>query len=514
MKDLKIKIVQHAQNAKGKIVNYSDTAVFTGKKVAYLSLGCKVNSYETDAIRRQFEELGAESVDFDDACKGTNGVHADVFIINTCSVTNIADRKSRQMLRRARQNNPEAVVAATGCYAQIGAEELIESGCADIVVGNSHKTELVGMVAEKLQLQAGTCGEGNNLLAAEELSGKQVSEKQQSGAGVLNVSSMKDEHCYEDMMIDSCDERVRAFVKIEDGCNQFCTYCIIPYARGRVRSRSEESVIEEIKGLAAGGFKEVVITGIHVSSYGREDYEKTDGFNHVPLMNLIKEVAKLDGIERIRLGSLEPRIICEEFARALAGEPKFCPYFHISLQSGCDTVLKRMNRHYSSSEFKEKIELLRRFFDRPSINTDVIVGFPGESDEEFEQSKDFLEEINFAKMHIFKYSRRRGTVADKMPGQLTDAVKHARSRVLDELDRRNHHAFMEGFIGDHERILIEKRETFEGKDYYVGLTARYVSVAIPADEFKGSDAVNSFADVIPDGFLNDEHLTGHIDGLM
>ncbi len=490
-----------AQNEKGLFVNYSDNPVFTGKKAAFLSLGCKVNSYETDAIRKQFEEMGAESVDFDDACKGINGANADIFVINTCSVTNIADRNSRQMLRRARQNNPGAIVAATGCYAQIGAQELIDSGCADIVVGNSHKTELIDMVAQAIAERE--CKEGNGKDRDE------VSEEQSKPAS-LNVTSMKDEHCYEEMQIDSCDERVRAFVKIEDGCNQFCTYCIIPYARGRVRSRSEESVLEEIQGLADKGFKEVVITGIHVSSYGHENYEKSDGFNHVPLMELIKKVAKIEGIERIRLGSLEPRIICEEFAQALAAEPKFCPYFHISLQSGCDSVLKRMNRHYSAAEFAERIEILRKVFDRPSINTDVIVGFPQEDDAEFEESKRFLEKINFAKTHIFKYSRRRGTVADKMPGQLTDAEKHARSRILDELDRKNHHAYMEKFIGERERILIETEEIIDGKAYFTGLTTRYVSVAVPAEELDGAAAVNNLADVEIQGFLNDEHLLGHI----
>ena len=489
-------------------MNYSDKLVFQGKKVALLSLGCKVNSYETDSIRRQFEEAGAEIVDFDAACRGIDG-GADIFVINTCSVTNIADRKSRQMLRRARQNNPGAIVTATGCYAQIGAQELIDSGVADIVAGNSHKSELIDLVAEKI-----TQTVGKVLLSA-----------QQS----INVSSMKDERCYEDMKIDSCDERVRAFVKIEDGCNQFCTYCIIPYARGRVRSRTPESVLEEVRGLAAKGFKEVVVTGIHVSSYGFENYEKVTAmsnaqkagadhedhvvFNYMPLLDLIRQIAKIDGIERIRLGSLEPRIVCREFAEALAAEPKFCPYFHLSLQSGCDSVLKRMNRHYDTAEFCEKVELLREVFDRPSINTDVIVGFPGETAEEFEISKAFLEKVNFAKMHIFKYSRRRGTVADRMDGQLTEARKHERSETLAVIDRRNHHDFMEQFADAEETVLIESLQNIDGKDYYTGLTARYVNVAIARDEFE-EDPVNRFVTVRTRGFLNGEYLLGLKKGIL
>ena len=501
-------------------MKYSDKPDFHGKKVALLSLGCKVNSYETDSIRRQFEEAGAEIVDFDSACRGIDG-GADIFVINTCSVTNIADRKSRQMLRRARQNNPGAIVAATGCYAQIGAQELIDSGCADIVTGNSHKSELIGQVAERIAAGNGVT-EGTVLLSHEPGDSRTVP------LSPINVTSMKDEHCYEEMKIDSCDERVRAFVKIEDGCNQFCTYCIIPYARGRVRSRTPESVLEEVRGLAAKGFKEVVVTGIHVSSYGFENYEKATAlsgtqnigenndkviFNYMPLLDLIRRIAKIDGIERIRLGSLEPRIVCREFAEALAAEPKFCPYFHLSLQSGCDSVLKRMNRHYDTSEFYEKVELLRSVFDRPSINTDVIVGFPGETAEEFEISKAFLGKVNFAKMHIFKYSRRRGTVADRMDGQLTEAQKHERSETLAVIDRKNHHDFMEQFADAEETVLIESLQSIDGKDYYTGLTARYVGVAIACEEF-AEDPVNRFVTVRTSGFLNGEYLLGLKKGIL
>ena len=498
-------------------MNYSDKHVFSGKKVALLSLGCKVNSYETDSIRRQFEEAGAVIVDFDEACKGTDG-GADIFVINTCSVTNIADRKSRQMLRRARQNNPHAIVAATGCYAQIGAQELIDSGCADIVTGNSHKSELIDMVAERIMNMGQDMGQQD--MRAEDMGTVLLSDGPSdrrtvpmSSSSAVNVSSMKDEHCYEDMRIDSCDERVRAFVKVEDGCDQFCTYCIIPYARGRVRSRSKEDVLEEIRGLAANGFKEVVITGIHVSSYGCASYEKAGEFRHEPLLGLIRETAKIDGIERIRLGSLEPRIITREFAEALAAEPKFCPYFHLSLQSGCDSVLRRMNRHYDTAEFMSGVELLREVFDRPSLNTDVIVGFPQESEEEFEISKAFLEKVNFAKMHIFKYSRRRGTAADKMDGQLTEAVKHERSEKLGIIDKKNHHDFMELFADTDETILVESVQIIDGKDYYTGLTARYVSAAVACDEFD-EDMTNRFVDIRTKGFLNGEYLLGLKKGVL
>ena len=485
-------------------MNYSDKPVFSGKKVALLSLGCKVNSYETDSIRRQFEEAGAVIVDFDGACRGADG-GADIFVINTCSVTNIADRKSRQMLRRARQNNPGAIVAATGCYAQIGAQELIDSGCADIVAGNSHKSELIDMVAARM---ADPMRQDMSEDDPTDVRTGPVSE-----TTPVNVSSMKDEHCYEDMRIDSCDERVRAFVKVEDGCDQFCTYCIIPYARGRVRSRSKEDVLGEIRGLAAKGFKEVVITGIHVSSYGCASYEKAGEFRHGPLLELIRETAKIDGIERIRLGSLEPRIITREFAEALAAEPKFCPYFHLSLQSGCDSVLKRMNRHYDTAEFMSGVELLREVFDRPSLNTDVIVGFPQETEEEFEISRAFLEKVNFAKMHIFKYSRRRGTVADKMDGQLTEAVKHERSEKLAVIDKKNHHDFMELFADTDETILVESVQNIDGKDYYTGLTSRYVNAAVACDEFE-EDMTNRFVDIRTKGFLTGEYLLGLKKGIL
>lgn len=453
-------------------MNYSDQAPLAQKRVGFLTLGCKVNSYETDAMREQLAALGAECCDFDFACE--NG--ADVIVINTCSVTNIADRKSRQMLHRARQTNPGALIAATGCYAQLGAEKLIESGDADIVAGNSHKSELADMIVKAL---------GDD------------------GPADCMVTSMVHEKHYEDMRIADCEERTRAFIKIEDGCNQFCSYCIIPYARGRVRSRSEESITEEIRALAAKGYKEVVLTGIHVSSYGMSDYEnELTEFNYKPLLSLVDAVSEIRGIERIRLGSLEPRIICAEFAKALAGNPKFCPYFHLSLQSGSDTTLKAMHRRYTAAEFYERCDILRTYFDRPSINTDVIVGFPGETAQDFEESRSFLEKVAFAKMHIFKYSRRAGTVADRMKEQLTDAQKHERSEVLMELDARSHHAFMESFVNCDEEVLVETVIEENGRRYCTGLTTRYVQTAFPC----AGDCVNTIVKVHVTGFLNDNCL--------
>lgn len=444
-------------------------SLLKGKKVSFLTLGCKVNSYETDAIRKQFELAGCEEVS--DACT------ADIYVVNTCSVTNIADRKSRQMLHRVKQLNPALIVVATGCYAQVGGESVIARGDADIVVGNSHKSEVAATVAGYL------ADHSHN----------------------MTLTPMNDEHRYEPMDITDCEDRTRAFIKVQDGCNQFCSYCIIPYTRGRIRSRSVESVVSEVTALAERGFKEVVLTGIHISSYGLDNYEKQlDSFKSEALLSLIRAVAQIDGIERIRLGSLEPRIITEEFANALASVKEFCPYFHLSLQSGCDSVLKRMNRHYTTVEFMEKVQILHRVFDRPSINTDVIVGFPGESEEEFNSSKEYLSEVNFAKMHIFKYSRRGGTVADKMPGQLTDRQKHERSEVLARIDEDNHRRYFEQFVGETDEVLFERGMCINGVNYLVGLTRRYVDVAVRTEG--NSDLINQMCKVkllysIPEGYL-------------
>lgn len=431
-------------------------------KVGLLSLGCKVNSCETEQMREDIISLGMEITDFES--------FADIYIVDTCSVTNIADRKSRQMLHKARKQNPDCLIIATGCYAQIKGEKLISDGDADVVIGNNHKSELKKILSGYISLYE---------------SGKQYNK--------CLVDDIAQEKCFEKMSIYDYPERTRAFVKIQDGCNQFCSYCIIPYARGRVRSRDEEEIVSEVMTLVNNGFKEVVLTGIHISSYGNMNYEQMlkkqdssdDSFDGNALLHLIERLSEIDGLERIRLGSLEPRIITEDFAEKLSENRKFCPHFHLSLQSGCDSVLKRMNRHYSSEEFLDKCTLLNRVFDRPAITTDVIVGFPGETAEEFEEGRQMLEKVHFAKMHIFKYSRRAGTVADKMSGQLTENVKHERSIILQELDNKMHKEYLESFIGEDEQILIEERNV-EG---FRGLTGRYVPVLIPFEN--ASDALNN-----------------------
>ncbi len=429
-------------------------------KAALLALGCKVNSYETERIREDMVSAGFEIVDFSEK--------ADVYIVNTCSVTNIADRKSRQMLHKAKTMNPSALIVATGCYVQTAEkdEKLLEA--ADILIGNNHKSDIVRIIQEKLN----ECGKGDITPL---------------------IDDIGCENSVEDLSIKDYPERSRAFVRIEDGCNQFCTYCIIPYARGRVRSRDTKEILEEIRSLAAKGFKEVVITGIHLSSFGIKNYEndlKKNEWNYKPLLNLIQETGKINGIERIRLGSLEPRIICKEFIMGLKSVKSFCPHFHLSLQNGCDTVLKRMNRHYSADEFLEKCEILRAYFDRPAITTDVITGFPGETDEEFAISEKMLEKAAFSKMHIFKYSRRKGTVADRMPGQLTESVKHERAVKLQELDNRMHKSYADSFLGQDVRVLIEE----ENEEYMEGLTERYLSVRIKKS-YSSSDNINTFKSV-------------------
>ena len=411
-------------------------------KAALLSLGCKVNSYETERIREDMEAKGFQIVNFEEK--------ADVYIVNTCSVTNIADRKSRQMLHKARLLNPDALIVATGCYVQTAKDDEKLLDAADIIIGNNHKSDIAQLITEKLSNKT---------------------EKKDTNNLLDDIGCEKD---VEDLKIFDYPERSRAFVRIEDGCNQFCTYCIIPYARGRVRSRSEEDILTEVRNLAAKGFKEVVITGIHLSSYGISDYEKVNKgeWDHTKLLDLLIKVDAIEGIERIRLGSLEPRIINRDFAIALKNLKSFCPHFHLSLQSGCDTVLKRMNRHYTASEFLERVTILREVFDRPAITTDVITGFPGETEEEFEEGLKMLETASFSKMHIFKYSRRKGTVADRMQGQLTDRVKHERSLVLQKLDDENHLHYASTFVGQEVNVLIEE----EKDGVLTGLTERYLTV--------------------------------------
>ena len=410
------------------------------KKAALHNLGCKVNAYETEAMQHLLEEQGYEIVPFTQK--------ADVYVINTCSVTNMADRKSRQMLHKAKKNNPDSIVVATGCYVQTSEKEVLNDLSVDIVIGNDRKHDLVRLL--------------------EEYSLDSVND---------TVDDINDgKHDFEELFIDQTKEHTRAFIKVQDGCNQFCSYCIIPYARGRVRSRRFENVIAEVERLAANGFKEVVLTGIHLSSYG-VDFEEATG-----LLELIQAVNAVKGIERIRLGSLEPKIVTEHFASELSKLDKICPHFHLSLQSGCDATLKRMNRKYTTKEYERGCELLRKYFVHPAITTDVIVGFPGETEEEFEQTEAYLEHIHFYEMHIFKYSKRKGTRAAVMPDQIDEQVKAVRSEKLIALGHDMSKEFRKFYIGKNEEVLFEEKAVIGDKEYFVGYTKEYVKVAKKTDE--------------------------------
>ena len=405
------------------------------KKAALHNLGCKVNAYETEAMQHLLEEAGYEIVPFTQK--------ADVYVINTCSVTNMADRKSRQMLHKAKKNNPDSIVVAAGCYVQTSEKEVLNDLSVDIVIGNDRKHDLVRLL--------------------EEYSLDSVND---------TVDDINDgKHDFEELFIDQTKEHTRAFIKVQDGCNQFCSYCIIPYARGRVRSRRFENVIAEVERLAANGFKEVVLTGIHLSSYG-VDFEEATG-----LLELIQAVNAVNGIERIRLGSLEPKIVTEHFASELSKLDKICPHFHLSLQSGCDATLKRMNRKYTTKEYERGCELLRKYFVHPAITTDVIVGFPGETEEEFEQTKAYLEHIHFYEMHIFKYSKRKGTRAAVMPDQIDEQIKAVRSEKLIALGHDMSKEFRKFYIGKNEEVLFEENAVIGDKEYFVGYTKEYVKVA-------------------------------------
>ncbi|MBQ2745393.1 MAG: tRNA (N(6)-L-threonylcarbamoyladenosine(37)-C(2))-methylthiotransferase MtaB [Lachnospiraceae bacterium] len=410
------------------------------RTVALHNLGCKVNAYETEAMRQSLEENGYKIVSFNEK--------ADIYIINTCTVTNIADRKSRQMLHRAKKLNQDAIVVAVGCYVQAAGESLREDDAIDIIVGNNNKSDIV------------------NILDA-------YFESDSQNVFIDDISKGSN---YDEMEMSTPGEHTRAFVKIQDGCNQFCTYCIIPYARGRIRSRSIEDIRDEIPKLASCGYKEIVLTGIHLSSYGRD--MKDSGLT---LIDAIKEVCSVEGIERVRLGSLEPGIITEEFLIELAKLDKFCPHFHLSLQSGCEATLKRMNRHYTPAEYLDKCKIIRKYFDKPAITTDVIVGFPGETEEEFQATKAFLEEVAFSEMHIFKYSKRAGTVAAKMENQIRDEIKSVRSEELIELGEKMRRTYLESFAGAEKDVLIEEQQEAHGELYLTGHTKEYVRVLVKGD---------------------------------
>ena len=410
------------------------------KKAALHNLGCKVNAYETEAMQQMLEKAGYEIVPFTG--------YADVYVINTCSVTNMADRKSRQMLHKAKKENPKSVVVAAGCYVQTSPQNAALDEAIDIVIGNNRKNELVEILREYMD-------------------GRE-DEKKEDNIFVRDINSGKE--AYERLSLERTAEHTRAFLKVQDGCNQFCSYCIIPYARGRIRSPKISEVTEEITALVKSGCREVVLTGIHLSSYGLDHGED--------LLELIRAVHGIEGIDRIRLGSLEPNIITEAFVKTISGLKKVCPHFHLSLQSGCDATLKRMNRKYDTRMFEEKCEILRRFYEHPAITTDVIVGFPGETEEEFAQTKEFLEKIHFYEMHIFKYSKRKGTKAAGMEAQTSEAVKAERSAVLLEMARKMSEEFREYYVGREKTVLLEEKIAYEGQTYFTGYTEEYVKVAI------------------------------------
>lgn len=411
------------------------------KKVALHNLGCKVNAYETEAMQELLEQAGYEIVPFREG--------ADIYIINTCTVTNMADRKSRQMLHRAKKMNPDAIVVAAGCYVQIKTDEEELDSSIDIVLGNNKKKNIVEALEEY---------EKNRTLQKD----------------VIDINHTKE---YEELHLSKTAEHTRAYLKVQDGCNQFCTYCVIPFARGRVRSREKESVVEEVRSLVKNGYQEVVLTGIHLSSYGMDFQEKKED-----LLSLILAVHEVEGLKRIRLGSLEPRIITEEFVKTISGLEKMCPHFHLSLQSGCNETLKRMNRKYSAEEYLEKCELLRKYFQHPALTTDVIVGFPGETEEEFAQSMAFVDKVDFYETHIFKYSKREGTKAAVMPNQVPEQIKTERSNQLLALNEEKQKKFESYYLGQSVEVLMEEEVERDGKRFQVGHTKEYMKVAVESEE--------------------------------
>ncbi len=419
------------------------------KKVALHNLGCKVNAYEMEAMQQLLTENGYAIVPFSEK--------ADIYIVNTCTVTNMADRKSRQMLHRAKLKDPEAVIVAAGCYVQEKGGQADEA--IDIVVGNNRKKDIVEILAQYERERK-----------------KEVLDAR------LDIGHVRE---YEDLCLSQTAGHTRAYIKIQDGCNQFCSYCIIPFARGRVRSRSPQSVISEVEKLAENGYKEVVLTGIHLSSYGAD----LDGEEN-SLLSLILHIHETEGIERIRLGSLEPRIITEEFAKKLGSLPKMCPHFHLSLQSGCDETLKRMNRRYTSEEYYEKCCLLRKYFKNPALTTDIIVGFPGETEEEFEKSRAFIDKVNFYETHVFQYSKREGTKAAAMEHQVPEKIKNERSRELIELSRKKQEAFENTLIGTVKEVLIEEEERCEDGLYGIGHTKEYVKIRQKLNQKQVNQMVN------------------------
>lgn len=453
------------------------------KKVAFHNLGCKVNSYELEFVQQRFTENAFRIVPFDQK--------ADIYVVNTCTVTNIADRKSRQMLHRAKTLNPDAIVVAMGCYVETSKDEARKDLGIDVLIGNSDKGHAYEKIVEFLNNKDSNNTEDKHLL-------------------VNDINETKE---YDEFKLSFTTEHTRVHVKIQDGCNQFCSYCAIPLARGRVRSRKIEDIVSEIEGLCRNNYKEFVLTGIHLSSYGMENYniemsnENPVGYSeyeNAKLIDAIEAVAKIKGVKRIRLGSLEPRIITEDFLKRLVATGKICPHFHLSLQSGSDSVLKRMNRRYSTDEFLEKTKLIREYFIHAGITTDVIAGFPGETNEEFTETREYMNKVDFYEAHIFKYSRRRGTLADKMDNQLTDKEKSVRSEILIKDANERSRKFREYYIGKRAEVLFEEIIIIGGEDYLTGYTREYVKVALKSGDEK---LINEIRDVRIEGFINDEVMS-------
>lgn len=440
------------------------------ESIALHNLGCKVNGYEMDVMQQILREKGYKIVPFDEK--------ADVYIINTCTVTNIADQKSRQMLHRAKKKNPDAVVVAVGCYVQTGEKKIMEDAAIDLVIGNNRKRDIAEILGE--------------YLTAKKSGTLPVKDKTLQSRTVIDIDHTRE---YEEMQLSGTGGHTRAYVKIQDGCNQFCSYCIIPYARGRVRSRREEDILTEVSGLVKTGYQEIVLTGIHISSYGIDR-------GGPELLRLLEKLNAVDGLRRIRLGSLEPGIITEEFAGKLSSFSKVCPHFHLSLQSGCDETLRRMNRRYTTGEYLEKVEILRRYFERPAITTDVIVGFPGETEEEFASTEAFLEKVHFYEMHIFKYSKRQGTRAADMKEQVADRVKTERSGRLMRLERRMSQEYRQSFVGENVEVLYEEAKNIGENVYQIGHTVRYIKIGRKAEgNFKNRILTETVAGILQDDIM-------------
>jgi len=455
--------------------------------VAFMTLGCKVNYYETKKLSDMFENAGAKVVSFDEP--------ADIYVVNTCTVTNIADRKSRKMLHRAKRINESAFVVALGCYVEANKDTLSEDLMIDMFIGNDEKDNAFSMIMERYLSTCEKTEDSENPADGEGVAGsKEISKNKEA-------DDNEKDHIYDE------NERTRAYIKIQDGCNQFCSYCKIPYVRGRLKSRDENEIIDEITELAKKGYKEVVVTGIHLSSYGvdKSECKVFTELNGRPLLQLANQIADVDGIERIRFGSLEPRIITEEFISELAKNKKICPHFHLSLQSGCDKTLAAMNRKYSAKEYEDACNIIKKYYDRPALTTDVIVGFPGETAGDFEESRNFVRQIGFSDLHVFKYSPRNGTKAAGMKEQVPESIKNERSRELINAGKMLTKEYNSSFIAETQTCLVEEVVSFDGKEYYIGHNERYIKLIFQADD-NINEMINKLVEVVPVGIYDENML--------